>query len=272
MPQDIPKGRAYLEGITVGNELGEKDIIFRCNGVCIENDRLISSCVHVNSQTLPADSKMIPLGGYKNLLVIKNARNYFEEIKTYPPHDHIGEDIKGILPVCSDKELQALLLQLIQEHQLWAWGEAVQTTIPSFYELHQQRGAMVCKTEIIAGIAKAMNMFCPSIEHTTADTDTNLVEKARVALQLSKEYDLTILHINGADEAAHRKNPMEKQAFMQRIEREVILFLQREIPQETALIVTSDHATDAKTGKHHNEPVNYYIFNRNKECEQWLKR
>ncbi|MEG0692640.1 MAG: hypothetical protein RR444_06120 [Oscillospiraceae bacterium] len=271
-PQDIPTGRSFLEAVASGNEVSQNDLVFRCNGVSIEDMTLSSSCVCKELPVLNENVKIVPLGGYKNLLVIKNGRNYFDSIKTVPPHDHIGEDIKTLLPQSDNPQLQGFLRELIETHQLWPWGQAIKTEIPTFYELHKLTGAVVCKTEVVKGIAKEMDMFCPDIKHTTADTDTDLLEKSKVALELSRKYDLTVLHINGADEAAHRKDQAQKRKFIQKIDTEVVSFLLKNLSLETALIITSDHATDAKTGKHNNEPVDYYSFNKNKECKRWLKQ
>lgn len=271
-PQEIPTGRAYLESLALGNVAAENEIFFRCNGVEIEGGLLKSSCIFRELPPFNGEAELISLGGYKNLLLLKNCGAYFDDIQTAPPHDHIGEDITPLLPQSTDWRLEEFLRELIISHNLWAWGQAIKTKIPTFYELHRLSGAVVCKTEIVKGIAKAMGMFCPELKNATAEVDTNLAEKARVALDLSREYDLTLLHINGADEAAHRRDSAQKADFIRRIEHEVIRFLLDNLPPETALIVLSDHATDAKTGKHKNEPVNYYIFNQNKECDRWLKR
>lgn len=271
-PMDIPAGRAYLELLASGNGISENDLVFRCNGVQIEQNALTSSCISRELPLMHEEERLISLGGYKNLLLIKNGRDQFEAITTCPPHNHIGENIEKYLPKAADKKMENFLRELIVTHQLWPWGQAIKTKIPKFYELHQLSGAAVCQTEIVRGIAKAMGFFCPQLKAATAEIDTDLDEKARTACALSQEYDFTLLHINGADEAAHRKDITQKNNFITRIDRELIAYLMEYLPKETALIILSDHATDAKTGEHKNEPVNYYVFNKNKECARWLKR
>ncbi|WMJ22051.1 alkaline phosphatase family protein [Paludicola sp. MB14-C6] len=273
VPHDkIPKGRAYLEALASNINIDQNDIVFRCNGVEIQNNVLVSSCKEVNTTFVNNQVQIIPLGGYKNLLMIKNSKECFDSISTYEPHNNIGKNINSLLPTCSNMQLQNLLQELILKNNLWAWGQAVQTDLPSFNTLHHKNGAIVCKTEIVKGIAKAMGMECPDMKNATAETNTDLKEKADMTLKLSQIYDFTMLHINGADEAAHRKNADEKHAFIQRIDQEVISYLIKNIDQDTALIVTSDHVTDVKTGEHKNEPTDCFILNKNKECEQWLKR
>lgn len=269
-PCNIPKGRSYLEALSAGYNVGENDIVFRCNGVSIENGMLASSCCERSLPSLDNGIELIHLNSYKNLLILKTSRQYFNDITLYEPHNHIGERLDSIMPKSKHEPIQRLLTKLVNEYSLYPWGHAVKVKVESFKSIHGYDGAVVCKTEIVRGIAKAMGMHVPKIEGTTADIDTDLNAKVRVALELSRNYHFTLLHINGADEAAHRRNRLEKEGFLKRIDKEVIGCIKASISNETMLIITSDHGTDCETGKHSNEPVAYYIFNRNEELNKWL--
>lgn len=262
--KNIPKGRAYLEAIAIDEKINKDDLILRCNNINIKNDILIS-CFK-NTKTVIdkekfKDVRLIDMGSYKNLLIINEGKKYYDSIVTYPPHENLGKSIKDILPKCSDKKVESMLTKLIYNYNLYPWGQSVKDEIPTFYELHGKEGAVVCKTEIVFGIAKAMNMYVPILNNATADVDTNLIEKVQKALELSKKYDFVLLHINGADESAHRRNQEEKIKFINKIDREVIGCLIKNIDSNTSLIISSDHGTSAKTGNHSNEEVDYYILN-----------
>ena len=95
-----------------------------------------------------------------------------------------------------------------------------------------------------------------------SDIDTNLKNKRDCALKLIKDYDFVLLHINGADEAAHRRNKKEKEEFIKKIDKEVIKYLKE---KDINLIVTSDHGTSCESGKHINGLVNFYVANREGE-------
>lgn len=258
---NIPKGRAYLEAIAINEEIDENDLIFRCNNIKVKDDILLS-CVE-NRETFikeedATDFRLIDIGSYKNLLIIKDGRKYYDSISTFPPHENLGKRLSDILPKCEDKKVESILNKLIYNYNLYPWGQSVKDKIPTFYELHSKKGAVVCKTEIVVGIAKAMNMFLPVLNNATAEVDTDLVEKSRKTLELSKEYDFVLLHINGADESAHRKNEEEKLNFINKVDSEVIGYLMKNIDTNTSLIVTSDHGTSAKSGNHVNGEVEYY--------------
>lgn len=261
-PNDIPSGRAYLEALANGVAVGENDVVFRCNGVLIEKGTLTSSCIERELCGLPKNVEIISLGGYKNLLILRESKKRLEKIKTFAPHNHIGEDINRLLPCCEDLILQDFLREFVLKFNLMPWGQAGKTTFKSFYELKKQTGCVICKTDIVKGIAKALDMHCPEIINATAEIDTDLSAKAEAALELCQKFDFTLLHINGADEAAHRKNHNQKREFIRRIDRDVLCFLQDRMPEDIELVVTSDHATDATTGKHRNESVEYFVFHK----------
>lgn len=272
--EDIPIGRAYLEAVSKDIEIQDEDLIFRCNNVIIENNKLISSCSDYNDikENYISGCRLIYMGAYKNLLIIKNAKQYIDSIITYPPHQNIGKNVSDIYPKCNNKEIENTLKNLIDNYALFPWGQSIKQKIPSFEELYNKKAAAVCKTEIVKGIAKAMKMYCPDIKESTADIDTNLVEKAKVAVELSKEYEFVLLHINGTDESAHRKDNNQKIDFIKKIDSEVVKYISENISKNTAFIVTSDHGTSAQSGKHVKGFVNYYILNENEEARLWLKQ
>lgn len=260
---NIPKGRAYLEALAINEEIDENDLILRCNNIKVKDDILLS-CVENTNTTIEEDVftnlRLIDIGSYKNLLIIKDGREYYDSISTFPPHENLGKCLSDMLPKCKDKKIENMLTKLIYNYNLYPWGQSVKVEVPSFYELHSKTGAVVCKTEIVAGIAKAMDMYLPVLKNATAEVDTDLLEKAQKTLELSKEYHFVLLHINGADESAHRKDEEEKINFINKIDTEVISYLMKNIETNTSLIVTSDHGTSAKSGNHINGKVDYYIL------------
>lgn len=268
----IPKGRAYLEAVALEEKIRADDLILRCNNINIKDNKLVS-CNEIISKNINNNKfKLVHMGSYKNLLIVKGGRNFFESLRTFEPHQNIGKFIEDILPTCESLEFASVLKDIIYEHNLYPWGQSVKEEFPSFYSLHNIDGAVVCKTEIVKGIGKVMGMFTPNLPGTTADIDTDLKIKTKMALELSLKYDFVLLHINGADESAHRKNINEKLSFMKKIDCEVIDFLLKQLNRETALIITSDHGTNAENGKHINSYVNYYIHNDNKETKRWVNR
>ena len=263
----IPRGRAYLEAVASGIEVYENDLVLRANWVKIENGLLTSSCATLDEDHFPnvIDSllgvgfELYPLGEYKNIIVLRNRKDLLENIIAYAPHENLSRNVDLILPVCEDRFIEKIMRNLIYEHKLWVWGEAVKTTLPSYENLHNKKGAFVCKTQIVVGIAMAMKMYCPRLKYATADIDTDLVEKRETALALIKQYDEVYIHINGADEAGHRRNKKEKLDFIKKIEKEVILPIIHKKDRDVQFIITSDHATLTESGAHSDEAVPTYF-------------
>ena len=90
-------------------------------------------------------------------------------------------------------------------------------------------------------------MTVRDVEGATGDTDTDLASKVRSALKAAQKFPFVLLHINGADEASHRKNPSEKAAFLRKIDE---LVLSELLQSEHEIVVVSDHGTDPMTGLH----------------------
>ena len=97
--ENIPNGRAYLETVSEDIETHNDDLIFRCNNVTIENNKLISSCGNYKAGGIKESDikgcKLVHMGAYKNLFIMKNAKRYIDSIITYPPHQNIPA-----LPLC----------------------------------------------------------------------------------------------------------------------------------------------------------------------------
>lgn len=273
----IPDGRAYLEAISEDIDLSDDESIMRCNLVSIdENGDLASSTggdinedkcnelyKKVNDILDKTKFYMHHMSTYKNLLIIKNDK--LHNIIDYPPHENIGKNFSSLIP--KEEILQEFvntsIKALEEEDNKYAylpWGLSKKQRVPKFSEIHNMKGAAVCHTEIVRGIAIAMGMYTPKITRATADIDTDLEEKAKVALELLKDNDFVLVHINGADEASHRRNIKEKVDFIKRIDSILIKELMEKC-KDTNILITSDHSTLCRTGEHKGDPQKFILYN-----------
>ncbi len=76
---------------------------------------------------------------------------------------------------------------------------------------------------------------------------TDLDAKTEAALRAAERCPFVLLHINGADEAAHRHDSAEKETFLRRVDDRV---LSRLLASEHEIMVASDHGADPKSGVH----------------------
>lgn len=118
-----------------------------------------------------------------------------------------------------------------------------------------------------------MGMYVPDIQGVTADTDTDLLIKAQTACSLLQDYDFVFVHINGADESAHRSDYTEKVRFVEKIDREFIAYLLDDTDKDTRIMICADHGTDPENGKHVHLLVPYIIRNavdKNRELSEQI--
>lgn len=76
---------------------------------------------------------------------------------------------------------------------------------------------------------------------------TDLDAKTEAALRAAERCPFVLLHINGADEAAHRHDSAEKETFLRRVDDRV---LSRLLASEHEIMVASDHGADSESGAH----------------------
>jgi len=256
----IPKGRACLEAAINNININNDDLVMRCNTVNIDKDFNITNMYTKKCNFENTDSiKIFHIGSYRNIMTVKNALQYFDGINLFAPHQNIGKNIFSIMPygnIVADK-IKLFCNNFINKNNIGIvpWSKSYKQKMPSYFSIHNKNAIMICGTDIVKGIAKEMNIFCPNIKEATGDIDTNLKIKTKYAIENIKKYDNIIIHINGADESSHRKNLTEKIQFLKRINKEVIMPL---LNTNLKITVMSDHATICKTGKHSNTKVAIY--------------
>lgn len=79
------------------------------------------------------------------------------------------------------------------------------------------------------------------------------------------EYDFVYAHINGADEAAHDRDPQMKRKIIEAIDARLEGFKKF----NGTLVFTCDHITSSLTGKHEFGPVPVFVYGKRKDA---LKR
>ena len=111
------------------------------------------------------------------------------------------------------------------------WGQSVPVALPPF----PQKSAVICGKELVKGIARLLHMELFPVKGATGDVDTDLDAKTEAALRAAERCPFVLLHINGADEAAHRHDSR---------------VLSRLLASEHEIMVASDHGADPESGAH----------------------
>lgn len=119
---------------------------------------------------------------------------------------------------------------------------------------------MVCGPGAAAGIGRLLGASVEVPERATGDTDTDLDAKAARALRALERGDDVVVHVGGADEAAHRGERDAKRRVLEAADARVIACLREAARAAGAtLTVTSDHGTCPGTGRHDAAPVPYVV-------------
>ena len=243
--EDVPPYlRGYAEALGSGVTVGKRDLILRGSWFGIDEQGLCTLPIPAPMKTaVPACCRYVQLGEYRSLLIWKDRADCVEKIVTFPPYECAGEPAERLCPKgCAALE-DAYKSWIRSGKCLIPWGQSVCAELPPF----PQRAAVITGTTVVKGIAKLMGMDLASSADATGDVDTDLRGKCVAALAAAEKYPFVLLHINGADEAAHRKNPREKEFFLRRVDREVLRPL---LCSGHEIIVTADHGTDPQSGRH----------------------
>lgn len=274
-PERIPGGRSYIESLAAKFPVGEQDLVLRCNFVKISPDGMVENptCTPPDeiATALLEEITALPghtwtrVGGYKSLQCIAGGREYLKNMRTYPPHDHLGDSLQSLLPSGNQlaEELAAFSRSMLQKYAPYTvlnWAQAVSCKLPSFQELHGISGGMVSKTDAPVGAAIAMGMAVASPPTATGETDTDLDAKAKAVLDMMEKQDIVILHVGGPDEATHRKDEKEKAAFVARMDQELIAPILAGCPDGTRIMLTCDHIALCSTSGHTADPVAFLLY------------
>ena len=95
----------------------------------------------------------------------------------------------------------------------------------------------------------------------TANLDTRLDRKLALALEALARHDLVVVHVKGADIAAHDQRPDLKVQFLEKLDRQLGELLEA-APADLRIAVASDHATLSESGQHAADPLPVLIWGR----------
>lgn len=247
----IPRfGRGAAEALGAGLCPEPEDLILRGSWVSLDRKGRVTGFARP-PEKLP--DGVFPLEGYRSLILLKGAAGDAAGLVVFPPHDAFGalwEELsprgEGVLPglFASWREGDRALIP---------WG-ASSGRLPEF----SRPGTAVAAAGVVKGAARALGMklICP--RGATGETDTDLFAKLAAAEQAEEAGEsFCLLHVGGADEAAHRKDAREKAEFLRRVERELLpgLF----VPGRRVLLC-ADHGSSPGTGAHLSTPQPFVLF------------
>ena len=279
-----PCGRASVEAIAQGIDIGKDDLAFRCNIITTDKEKkyindftanLISDSEakrFISEIKLPRKDIEIYHGqSYRNILVVRNSKVKADDIRCYAPHMHIGEDINKLSIFSNNNPEMAKMLNdfimsthnLKNNEMLWLWSPSRKIEIPKFKEITGLSGAVVCGMDFLRGIAIAADMDYEFIDGTNGYIDTDYSAKANCAIKYIENHDFVLVHVNATDEEAHQHNYNGKIKAIENVDKLVLGPILKELKNkykdEYRIAICGDHMTRCRDGKHVGEPVPFAI-------------
>ncbi|QEC47028.1 hypothetical protein FSW04_05135 [Baekduia soli] len=146
--------------------------------------------------------------------------------------------VAGAAPVATD------------ELVVWPRGATLPRVLDARTLVIGARGAAI-------GIARLLGADTVVPDAATGDVDTDLAAKLDAARAgVAERRDRVVVHVGGADEAAHRRDRAAKVAFLERVDAELIGPLAALVDDaDGTLRICPDHGCDPDTGRHDAVPV-----------------
>ena len=286
------KGRAGIEARSMGLDIGEDEVVFRCNLVTIRDGKMWDySAGHISTEEAEKiiESLNQELGtghitfypgiGYRHILKLKGYRGTLDAVCT-PPHDIPGKRILDYLPKGPGSHLLIDLMEnsqdILRSHEInvarrshgdspvssiWLfWGSGRAPEMPSFSDAHGVSAAMTSGVDLLRGLAMMAGMTVLDIEGVTDGLDNDYAAQAEGAIKALKEHDMVVIHVEAPDDAGHDGLIDEKIKAIESIDAEILSRLGSEVKEELRGLVMPDHPTPITTRTHNDDPVPFLLW------------
>jgi len=284
-PETYHAGRGPLEAVGLGVDVAEDEVVFRCNLVWLDQDRMGDYSAGGLSdeeghrlildlqEALGEDGvRFVPGVGYRHLLVLRTEDpEALVSTRCKPPHSITGQAFSRFLPQGPQGSVLLDLMEKAQEilrdqevnvarrrkglpnaTAIWPWGGGCRAHLPSFESMWGLRAAVISAVSLVKSIGQLAGMDVIHVEGATGYLDSNLAGKVEASLRFLREGgDLAIVHVEAPDEAGHHKNAEEKVQAIERFDREVVGgILEATEGWDRRFLVLSDHRTPVTVGDH----------------------
>jgi len=296
-PREFYTGRASLEAASMGVELNDEDVAYRCNLVTLKFNRDRTQAMmedysgghisseeagklieEINKQLGTAKIKFYGGVSYRHLMVWCGGET---DVECTPPHDILGKDIADYLPVGSgEKILREMMLKsvdILEAHDInkervnkgknpansiWLWGQGKKPGLPKFRDKYSVEGALVSAVDLTKGLGIYADFEILKVPGVTGWLDTNYVGKAEAALTALNKNDFVYIHVESPDEAGHSGNYKDKIKAIEDFDALVVGTVMRGIKafEEFRILIMPDHPTPIELRTHTAEPVPFIIY------------
>ena len=305
-PMVYYSGRSPLEAGSIGIDMKQTDVSFRCNLVTLSDEEnyddktIIDYCagdisteeaavlVKYLAENFDNDEFRLYAGvSYRHCLIWNNGT--LDVGTLTPPHDITGKPIKEHLPSHPNAmklyEMMKKSYDILKDHPLnkeriargerpansmWFWGEGVRKPLASFEEKYGVKGSMISAVDLLKGIGKFSGMKVINVEGATGYLDTNFDGKAKACIdELASGQDFVYIHVEAPDECGHRYEIENKVKAIEIIDEKILgpVLAALEEYDDYKILIMPDHATPLCLKTHTNDPIPYLIYHKKGEVK-----
>lgn len=303
-PKIYYTGRSPLEALSIGVEMEDTDVSFRCNLVSVTEedgeyeDQIILD--HSSDEIDTQDAKVLLEAlreglrregyefyagtSYRHLLISKGGKT----AELTPPHDILARRIGEYLP--KDEVLRDMMKKsydILRNHPLnagrrakglkpansaWFWGAGKKPSLTSFEERTGKKGVMISAVDLLKGIAVGADMDRILVEGANGGLHTNYEGKARAAVKALTEdgYDFAYIHVEAPDEMGHQGRIEDKIAAIGYVDEKILGVVMdglKSAGEDFRLLLLPDHPTPIEVRTHTGEPVPYLLYDSTAKAE-----
>lgn len=305
-PLDCYTGRSPLEAVSIGIEMSDTDVAFRCNLVTLSDEAEYS-----DKTMLDYSSGEITTEEAAELIQSVDAAFRTEEILFYPgisyrhcmiwhegptglgltpPHDISDRKVTEYLPknpvildlmrrsydVLKDHPVNRARIErgLNPANSIWLWGEGTKPGVSLFEKTYGVKGSVISAVDLIKGIGICAGMSVIEVEGATGNIDTNFKGKGEAALKtLLDGQDLVYIHVEAPDECGHHGDLEGKVRAIELIDELVVGPLLEGLQaagEEFSILVMPDHPTPLAIKTHISDPVPYLLYRSTERTESGI--
>ena len=296
-PKIYYTGRSPLEALSIGVDMADEDVSFRCNLVTLSGEEASygdrQMVDHSSSEISTEDAGVLlealrqGLGregytfyrgtSYRHLLVWSKG----QVMELTPPHDILTKRIGDYLP--QDPVLREMMeksYEILSSHPLnverekrglhpansaWFWGAGTRPALTSFEGKTGKRGVMISAVDLLKGLAIGAQMDRVLVEGANGGLDTNYEGKADAAVKalLEDGYDFAYVHVEAPDEMGHQGSVRDKIKAIEYLDARVIGRITGRLDaagEDYRIMVLPDHPTPIRVRTHTKDPVPYMIY------------
>jgi 2,3-bisphosphoglycerate-independent phosphoglycerate mutase len=298
-PEIYHTGRSPLEAASMGVELLETDVTFRCNVVTVSEDESYDQKTmidHSAGEISSAEAKELilfikkelenefikyyPGVSYRHLIVWDKGP---EEFTLVPPHDFLGQKVTNYLPKGPNSSIIYAMMKksydLLNNHpiniarrekglnpanSIWIWGEGKKPKLDSFKGKFGLTGSVISAVDLIYGIGILAGLKAIPVEGATGTIHTNFDGKASAAINtLLEGDDFVYIHLEAPDECGHQGDLEGKIKSIELIDEKIVKPVKtamEKASEKYRILILPDHRTPIKIRTHSSEPVPYVIY------------